>query len=661
MWPARLTAQPADASGSSPPSEAAAPLEASTPDAGATWQRGAFAASPEALLRLAQRPLPPPLRGTDPPVTVLWRDESLTFDAEGRARRHRHWVYRIDRAEAAAIWGQTEVAWFPWFEKTPKLRARVITRSGTERWLDVGDALQEAGTSGGLSTSDRRLVRLPLPEVGLGAVVEEELIVEEHRAPFLHTRHGRLALALPVPIVQGQLRFSTKPRWPLTFRSQLLGDVSPKVQRTSSGEETSYAYGPLSAASVPEPGLLPEDPRFPTVSFTSGTSWQPVARALAQVVEPLIGQAEGQASNVPRRARTDVDRLGELLTAVHRRVEVQPGRVVSLAAETPQTPRKTLGSGQGNGLDVAVVLVGWLRAEGIPAFVALAVGGPGQDMEPDLPGEQLFNRPLVYVPGADPIWVDISNPWARAGEADPDLSGRRALVLSPDTQQLVRLPWAQARDHRTETTLEVFLAEEGPSRIFETSELEGFSAVAQRRLLSDLGASQRREAYLAYVQSAYHGPELGVVEDTAPDNLVVPYRLRLEVLDAERAFTVGNEAAVAIMRRDLVTGLPPELLTTPRGSRVGDYFFSRPQEVTWNYRIHLPEGMVPRALPEDEERSVGSGTLQQSFRHRAGVVEAYFHFHSGPIFLSARQFETYRQAVSEVLQQETLVLWFERP
>lgn len=657
LWgPPRLVAQDAAASPAEPPPTASD----GAPDL-APWP-GAFEASPETLLRAARRPLPESLQGTGAPVTVLWRDESLTFDAEGRARRHRHWVYRIERADAAAIWGQSEVAWFPWFENTPRLRARVVTRGGVEHRLEVGDALERAGSkrTRGLSASDQRLVRLPLPGVEPGALVEEELIVEEHRAPFLHTRHGRLALALPVPIAQGRLRFVTPENRPLRFRSTLLGDVAPRRRTTTLGLETSYSYGPLAAPSVPEPGLLPQDSRFPTVGFTSGASWQPVAGALAEVVEPLIRQAEEQPSNVPRRARSDVDRLGELLTALHRRVEVGDGRIVSLTAQAPQAPRKTLGSGAGDGIDLAVVLVGWLRAEGIPAFVALMGSGPGQDMDPELPGEQLFQRPMVYVPGAEPIWVDISRPWARAGEADPDLSGRMALVLSPSTQGLVRLPWAQARDHRTKTTIEIFLAEDGPSRILETNELTGFSAFAQRRLLADLDIEQRRQAYLAYVQSVYRAPYLGVVEDTAPDNLVVPYRLKLEALDAERAFTAGDEAAVAIMQRDLVTGLSPELLTTPRGSRVGDYFFSRPQDVTWHYRIHLPPGMVPRNLPDDEERAIGSGTLKKSFRHQEDVVDIDFHFHSGPIFLSARQFEAYRQAVSEVLVQETLVLWFDR-
>lgn len=629
---------------------------------------GPFSASPDALRRAAGQRLPSVIRSGGAPVVVLWRDESLVFDAQGRARRTRHWIYRIDSTVALESWGQSEMAWSPWFEETPRLRARVVTADGDEHWLDAEATIRRAaeGRHRGSVAADRRVVRLPLPQVAVGSVVEEELVIQEHRAPFLSTRHGRLALALPVPLVRGRLRFETPPAWPLNFAGSLLGDIEPRrrahaeVKGESPRETTVYEYGPLRAAAIPEPGLLPQDARFPTVSFSSGAQWGPVAQALHSVVEPLIQGDIDSPSEVPRRTQTDADRVGELLTALHRRVETVDGGGPALAAEPPQRPRKTLSSGRGDGLDLALALVAWLRAEGIPSFVALAAGGPAQDLHPEQPGEQLLDRPLVYVPGADPIWVDIGNPWARAGEIDPQLSGRWALVLSADSRQLVRLPWAQADDHRTLTTVEIHLAEEGPARILETNELTGFSAQAQRRLLAGLDPDQRRQAYLAYVQSAYHAPHLGVVDDTESDNLVVSYRLRLEALDAERAFTAGDEAAVAISRRDLVTGLSPELLTTPRGSRHGDYFFSRPQEVVWRYRIHLPDGMVPRQLPADEERSLGSGMLRQHMRFRDGLVEAEFSFNSGPIFLSARQFEVYRQAVSEILQEETLVLWFER-
>lgn len=624
----------------------------------APWLAGPFAASPEAMRQAADRRLPASLRSQGAPVVVLWRDETLQFDAEGRAYRSRHWVYRIDSAAALETWGQSEVAWSPWSDAVPRLRARVVTADGAEHWLDDGalaGAVQqrERDRAGEI----RRLVRLPLPAIGVGAVVEEELIVEEHRPPFLAERHGRLALALPVPVVQGRLRFIASEGMPLTFKESLLDGIEAAI---SGGGERRYDYGPLPAARVPEPGLLPQDPRFPTVSFSSGTGWDSVARTLTAVIDPLLAAGEGPPSRVPRRTTNDVDRIAELLTSLHRRIEPIE-RPLSLAARPPRSPQKVLSKGRGDGLEKALVLVSWLRAEGIPAFVALLASGPGQDIDPELPGEQLFDRPMVYVPGGESIWIDISDPWARPGELDSQVTGRQALVLSADSSQLVRLPWAQADDHHSRTTIEIYLADEGPSRIVETNDLEGFAARAQRRLLAGLDIEQRRQAYLGYVQSAYHAPHLGVVDDTAPDNLIVPYRLRLEALDAERAFTADQQAAVAVSRRDLVTSLSPELLTTPRGSRRGDYFFARPQWVERRYRIHLPEGMVPKQLPANEDRAVGSGRLRQQARHRDGLVEIDLSFHSGPIFLSARQFEVYRQAVSEILLEDAWVLWFERP
>ena len=628
----------------------------------APWRRGAFEASPEELRRGAAQPLPEALRDGGAPVVVLWRDESLRFDAEGKAQRYRHWIYRIDDAAALDAWGQSEVPWSPWFESLPRLRARVITAAGSEHWLaeDAVERQTVASRSSGIPPAEQRILRLPLPEVGVGALVEEELWIDEHRPPSLVARHGRLALALPVPVVAGRLRLLTPKGSQWIFKESLLADLKAQVRTTGEVVERLYEVGPLPAAVLPEPGLLPQDPRFPTVSFSSGESWGEVARALSARLSPWLAEAEGLVGAAPRRLDSDVGRIGELLTDLHRRLEVEEGSL-ALAVSTPRAPRKILAKGQSSGLEAALVLVAWLRTESIPAFVALVASGPRQDLDVEMPGEQLFDRPLVYVPAAEPVWIDVTDPWTRAGEIDAHLTGRWALVLANDSQQLVRLPWAQAEDHRTSVTMEVYLAEEGPARIVETNELTGFAARAQRRLLDGLDVEQREEAYLSYVHSAYHAPHLGKVDDTAPDDLVVPYRLQLEILGAERAFTAGDEAAVAVDLRDLVTSLSPELLTTPRGSRRGDYFFARPQQVERRYLIHLPSGMQPRELPPDIDQAVGSGRLRQQASYGNGLMDLRLGFHSGPIFLSARQFEDYRRAVSEILQQQAMVLWFDRP
>lgn len=627
----------------------------------APWHRGAFEASAEELQRAAQRPLPKVLENRGAPVVVLWRDESLRFDAEGKAQRYRHWIYRIDDAAALEAWGQSEVPWSPWFEALPRLRARVITAAGVEHRL-AEDAVQRqtvTSRSSSIPPAEARILRLQLPEVGVGSVVEEELWIDEHRAPSLVARHGRLALTLPVPVVSGRLRLLTPrdSRW--QFQESLTEGLKAQLSSTVEWQERRYEYGPLAAAVLPEPGLLPQDPRFPTVAYSSGESWSEVARAAAALVSPWLAEAEGLVSAAPRRLDTDVGRIGELLTDLHRRLEVEES-ALALPVSKPRAPRKILATGQSSGLEAALLLVAWLRAESIPAYVALAAGGPRQDIDPQLPGEQLLDRPLVYVPAAEPVWIDVTDPWTRAGAIDAHLTGRWALVLSSETQQLLRLPWTQADDNHTLTTVEVHLADEGPARIVETNDLTGFAARAQRRLLDGLDPEQRRQAYLSYAHSAYLAPHLGKVDDTAPDDLVVPYRLRLEILGAERAFTAGDEAAVALEPRDLVTSLPAELLVTPRGSRRGDYFFARPQLVEWHYVIHLPDGMVPRQLPVDTDQAVGSGRLSRRARYQDGIVDLRLSFHSGAIFLSARQFEDYRRAVSEILQQEALVLWFDR-
>lgn len=69
--------------------------------------------------------------------------------------------------------------------------------------------------------------------------------------------------------------------------------------------------------------------------------------------------------------------------------------------------------------------------------------------------------------------------------------------------------------------------------------------------------------------------------------------------------------------------------------------------------------MSLRSLPREWSRPIGAGLLTRSFRREAGAVQALFRFDSGPRRLTPEQFAAYRDAVKELLREETLVLWFD--
>lgn len=648
---------------------ATSPVRAAPSDAGrqAPWiSAGAFSADPAAVLAAAREIEPPGGAGVD----VLFQEVTLTFDGDGRVTRRRHWIYRIVTRQGLEDWSHSEARWSPGYQEKPAVRARVLSASAVSgdppsvRWLDP-DALRFSDTGG------PAIARAPLPALRLGAVVEEEIVVRDLR-PFSEAgSSGREVLALPVPVHHGRLVLAAPIGLPLRYGARRIA-LEPVREIAAGRVRLTFEYRDLPAAEPPPAGLPGDRPRFPHVAWSTGEGWPQVAATLSRQVDASVagsdpgivlvelGMRAGDGHGRPAAAGTaQTERIAEVLRALRSRITpVRRALEAGGIAWTP--PEAVLERAEGGALDLAVLLVSALRAEGIPAYLALVRAGYDQDVEEGLPGTGLFNHALVYVPAARPLWVDPSDPFSRAGELASSRQGRRALVASPTTRELLPTPAPSSQDNRTLTEVDVFLADEGPGRFVERNEYHGLAERNQRRLAASLDAADRRRGYLDYVRSAYRAEELGEVEETFAKDLSSPYRLKLEALDAGRAFTGPEEAAVAIDLRPLLATLPQVFLARSEGPRRDDFVFHEPFVTEWRYRIVPPDRWQPRPLPGGETRPLGAAILVRSFRLDGDAVVAHFRLDSGPRRVSARQFEACREAAQELYAEETLVLWFDR-
>ncbi len=632
------------------PGAAAAPLPAAEP-----WLDGAFAADPAAVARAAARIETPDAdvtpEGGQPDVVMLFRDDHFAFDAAGRMTHRRRWVYHIATAAGLEDWSASEAAWVPWHQARPQLRARVIDAGGGERWLDPR-AVHTAERSG-----SRSLVRASLP-VEVGSVVEEEVVVSDLRPAFPAGVSVKHLVAMPVPVRRGQVTLEAPASLPLRYGVRKLALAADR--RVAGGRVTvTFEYRDLPAARPAEPGLPPDEPRYPHVAFSTGSDWSIVASTYGRAVDRRLAESDPRAVLrwLPDRGlETRGDRIAELLAGVRGNVRYR-GADLSSAPPSPSPPLATLKRGEGDAPDLAALLATTLRAEGIPAQLALVRAGYGMDVEPALPGWGRFDHALVYVPGADPLWIDPADPFSRAGELAGDLQGRLALVTSPGVRGLVRTPLAAAGDNRTVTVIEVFMAEAGPARVVETSTHFGAAERRQRLVTSQVDKADRLAGYESYLESAFRAEALGAVAETAAADLSRPFRLRLEALRAGRAWTAEVEAAVAIDLRSKVATLPPPLLVSG-ASRGGDFIFDEPFVSEWHYRIHPPRGMRPRALPEDLSQPLGTGRFSRTLRLEGAVVHAELRLDTGHRRLTAEQFHAFSAAARELLAADALVLYF---
>ncbi len=622
------------------------------------WLDGAFAADPAAVARAAAKiEAPGAGEGGQRDVEMLFRDDRFTFDDEGRMTHRRRWVYRILTAAGLEDWSVSEARWSSWHQARPELRARVIDPGGGERWLESGAVSDLTAAQAGLA-GDQRLVRASLP-VEVGAVVEEEVVVRDLRPLFAAGVNIKHLLVMPVPVRHGRLTLVAPTSLPLRYGVRGIR-LQPGREVAGGRVTLTFAYSDLPAARAVEPGLPPDVPRYPHVAFSTGESWSSVATAYGLAVDQQLDESEAQAVLrwLPNRgASAQSDRIAELLAGVRGNVRYSAAELGSVAL-APSAPLATLKRGAGDGQDLAALLTMALRTEGIPAFVALVRSGYGMDLEPELPGLGRFDHALVYVPASDPVWIDPADPFSRAGELASDLQGRLALVASPDARSLIRTPLSGAGDNRTIMTIDVYMAEEGPARVVETSTHFGAAEHRQRLVTSQIEAAGRRLGYASYLEAAYRAEALGAVEETDADDLSEQFRLRLVALRAGRAWTTAGEGAMAIDLSSLIGSLPRALLVAGGAPRRGDFVFHEPFVSEWLYRIHPPPGMRARVLPEDLSWPLGTGHLSRTVRLEGSGVHAGFRLDTGRRRLTADQFHAFSAAVRDLLAEDTLVLWF---
>src|SRR5271165_4115959 len=98
----------------------------------APWEGPAFAADPVAIVSFAQQIKPDAYAQ----ATVFLNEYHLTLDSADRCKLVQHMVYRVETKEAIEKWATIGVAWSPWHQKRPTIRARVISPDGTSHTLD---------------------------------------------------------------------------------------------------------------------------------------------------------------------------------------------------------------------------------------------------------------------------------------------------------------------------------------------------------------------------------------------------------------------------------------------------------------------------------------------------------------------------------------------
>ena len=627
------------------------------------WLGEPFGAEPADLLAAADRWAESETLDPESSILVLYQGSEYSFDDEGRMTYRRHMIYRPLDQDGVDGWATVGAGWAPWHQDRPQVRARVVAPDGTVRELDASTLVESPTAEISPDIFDDRLqLQAPLPGLRVGAVVEEFVEVRDREPFFAEGTTDFDYLVNTGHLVLGRLVLEAPADLPLRYRVDK-SEVEPLESLTDGRRRLVFTIRDVPPVEAPEPGLPYDEPAYPGVAFSTADSWQAVAASYGEIVDQRL---EGAALDkllheVPEGAsrRATIDHL---LAALQRRVRYT-GLELGAASIIPALPAEILERQFGDCKDKSTLLVGLLRAAGFDASVALLSAGFGTDVKPDLPGLGGFNHAIVVIPepepGAEAIWIDPTDPYARAGQLPSADQGRLALVARPDTKTPIRIPTAAPEENRIVETRTIELANFGPGRVLETTEYHGVFELYQRAY-GDLNDEDRRAGYLEYVQSVYLADELLTSDATDPNDLGQPFTLTLEAVGAQAAGTDLDQSAVGVHYGGLLGEIPNSLVggddDEPRQS---PWELVEPHVIEWHLRITPPVGFAPREVPDDAVEELGAARLESRHRFADGVYTFDLLFHSGPRHLDAATFDATRRALGELATRDTEVLIFD--
>lgn len=600
---------------------------------------------------------------------ILLDEGSFSFDSNGRCRTRYRMVYRILTEEGLEEFSSMAAEWSPWHEERPILRARVITPDGAEHFLspeNISNSPMKEYSSN--VYSDSRVVRAPLPALVIGAVVEREITMQEHAPFFPAGSVKRFYFGNSMRTLTTRLTIETPADLPLKYVTSLLPDISGKKSLEKGRKRLTFESGDMEPWKQRESGMPGDIPRWPNVAFTIGKSWLEVSARYREIVERQIYNAELTAlvrETVGEATRRE-DIVARLLARLRKEVRYT-GVEFGSAALVPAPPEVTLRQKYGDCKDQSALLVSMLKTAGIPAHIALIRSGPGEDVNPDLPGLGSFNHAIVYLPGTPSLWIDPTDSFSPPGELPPYDQGKRALIIAESSAALVLTPETASTGNRQTETREFYLSEKGKSRVIETTLVTGSISAGFRSDYDQSDETETRKSLEEYVRNAYLSERLDSMETSNPRDLAIPFRIRLDINEANRGSTDESEAVVAIHPAFLTERLPAILRKsentagTPPTKRTFDFLLPEPYLYEVEYRIIPPPGYIARELPKSAVTSLGPMRLAKQFRHENdGSVRAELRFDTVKRRFTPDEFETARNALATLQDEKYLLVRFEQ-
>jgi tetratricopeptide (TPR) repeat protein len=447
---------------------------------------------------------------------------SVQIDAAGKMTQTTRMVTRVLRLQGAAAVRQVNIGWLPSREERPKIKARVITSDGKAHLLQDAAVKDVSPRAGPDAAFQPHVLSAALPAVDFDSIIELESIETDPAPIYPGGRWGEIWLDARNPIFQFSADIASDS--PHALRVEARSFAQPEVRETSlKGHVT------INASRIPPPAfpiLLPPDiSPSPQITFSDADSWQALAQWCASHPEALTKLFDESA-------------------------------------------RKAIAK---------------LTSYGPGAKLALIRQAPAVELLPNQPGLEGFTRVLIFVPGAQPKWID---PLAEDKPLPLTDQGRFALILDPSTTDLLRTPESTAQDNRALETIDIQLKDGEPAAVNTTIDAHGVFAEMER---------PKAQQTAGYPASAV-GDAGGFIDLPGP---------------------------ASVQFRSLGPLLDPRAPDQP--DRTFDYYAYPPFSEMSRFHVTLPPGFHFGELPQLTDIAIGPLTLSPSVKLQTdgSLVMAY--------------------------------------
>jgi len=629
----------------------------------APWNSPAFSADPREISAAAAQ-----IKAKQyAKVTVFTEEQRKIFSPNGKYTVSRRVVYRVETKEAIARWGTIKANWSPWRGPRPQLRARVIEPDGSVVELDP-KILSEAPVHDQRPElyEDMRSYSGPLPGVEVGSIVEAEEQWAESAPANGHGGAWRYYLGDDGTVLHTLLELQAPSSMVLKYKVHKSSPVTIRRDEKDGITTVRFEQGPTDAVEPAERDLPADFELWAAIDYGTGESWSAVASGYYQDIESAIRPGDARSLLEGTGKLRGRELLRQVVTNLHKKVRYT-GLEFGSSELIPHPAGDTLKSGYGDCKDKAVVLISALKAAGIPAQLALLYTRGDDDVTPDVPGIGLFDHAIVYVPGKPSTWIDATAEFYEPGDLPWVDQGRLALLVGPDTKELVRIPMNAPSENTQTTRREFVLSEYGPAHIVETFEGTGNEAAILRSQYGQEETKEAREELARYVKDYFLAEDLTGLEHTAGTDLTRSFELKLEIAKGKRGSTDLDRAVAAIRLDGLMWGYPTYVLSDdgmdkpdqpgwkPRKNDIE----MQPFATEWRYRIVPPVGFDAPVLPKDSEQALGPAKLTQHYALQGdGSVTAVLRFESGKARYSPGELKAFQQAAHALDRADAILIAF---